>query len=364
MLLYRSVSANFLYFMIKQLLVSILVKKRAHSQNKSLQRKTNKKLSRSEKQEVAAHWGTLNSGAINCFQFYKSFGVFNPKLVPNDIYANAERLLNPFRYSLFAQHKCCLKYFLPAEYRPKTILQNIDNHYLDKNDKVITLSQAVSIAEQYDCFMIKIAAGSGGGRGIRKVYKGEDIASIFADYHKDFICQEVLKEHQTLAQFNPECINTIRLLSLNINDRCDVLSAFVRMGGKGSIVDNLHSEKGGGCLVGINPEGKLAPFGINKVYKVVKETPMGDSFDGLQIEHYDEIVDFIKNCHQKYFPFANLIGWDVIIDESAHPIVIEINLDSADIAAHQIFNGPVFGERTDEVLEYMTLNAQKLVVRI
>lgn len=323
------------------------------------------KLTLSEKEAVRRVWGKeLRRSAFRCFEFYKGFGVFNPEMVPNDIYAEAERLLNPFRYSLFAQHKCCLKYFIPQEHRPKTIIQNIDNHYLDREDNVINLSQAVAIAEQYDSFMIKIAAGSGGGRGIRKVCKGDDVAAIFADYGKDFICQELLTEHPTLSRFNPECINTIRVLSLNINGKCSILSSFVRMGGRGSIVDNLHSEQGGGCLVGIDQEGKLAAFGINKNYKKVEISPMGESFNGMVIEGYDTISTFIKDCHVKNFPFANLIGWDVILDETANPIVIEINLDSADIAAHQVFNGPVFGERRKEVVEYMRYNPQKFMIRL
>lgn len=333
--------------------------------NNSLKYKSNIKLSSEEYKLLKQYWqGELSYNRITAYEFYKSFGVFNPRLIPNDIYANIERLLNPFRYSLFAQHKCCLKYFIPTIYRPKTIIQNIDNHFLDEDDNVISLSQAISIAEKYDSFMIKIAAGSGGGRGVRKVYKGEDLATIFTDYGKDFICQEVLQEHKTLARFNPKCINTIRVLSLNINDKFDVLSSFVRMGGKGSIVDNLHTEKGGGCLVGINQEGKLASFGINKNYKKVTTSPMGESFDGMFIEGYNDVKSFIKDCHQKNFPFANLIGWDVIIDQNGKPIIIEINLDSADIAAHQIFNGPIFGERTEEVLEYSKNNQQKYIIRL
>lgn len=57
--------------------------------------------------------------------------MFDARLMPNDIYAEAERLLNPFRYSLFAQHKCLLKLFIPAGSRPITIVQNIDGHYFD-----------------------------------------------------------------------------------------------------------------------------------------------------------------------------------------------------------------------------------------
>lgn len=351
--------------LVKKYILRLLTQYINSKRNKGLKYTFNVKLSTEEYKLLKQYWqGDLSYNRIIAYEFYKSFDIFNPKLIPNDIYANAERLLNPFRYSLFAQHKCCLKYFLPSDYRPKTILQNIDNHFLDKDDNVITLSQAIAIAEQYDSFMIKIAAGSGGGRGVRKVYKGEDIAAIFTDYGKDFICQEILKEHATLARFNPECINTIRVLSLNINDKFDVLSSFVRMGGKGSIVDNLHTERGGGCLVGIDQNGKLASFGINKNYKKVAMSPMNEYFDGMTIEGYDEVKSFIKDCHQIHFPFANLIGWDVIIDENGKPIIIEINLDSADIAAHQIFNGPIFGERTEEVLQYIKNNPQKTVIRL
>lgn len=74
--------------------------------------------------------------------------------------------------------------------------------------------------------------------------------------------------------------------------------------------------------------------------------------------------EFVQYWHQKSFPFASLIGWDIIINEKGKPIVIEINLDSADIAPHQIFNGPIFGDRTDEVLEYMKNNPQRMMVRL
>ena len=48
-----------------------------------------------------------------------------------------------------------------------------------------------------------------------------------------------------------------------------------------------------------------------------------------------------------------MIGWDVTIDKEGNPIVIEVNLDRALIEAHQVFNGPVFGDRLAEVKEYI-----------
>lgn len=350
---------------IKEKIKSIYTNRASKIRNNQLKKSFNIKLSNKELTDLKLYFGKeLSNNQLICYEFYKSFGLFDPQLMPNDIYAEAERLLNPFRYSLCAQHKCLLKLFIPAESRPTTIIQNIDGHYFDSHDNPISKKQAIEIAKGYTPFMIKIAAGSGGGRGIKRVEMINDVEKTFDEYGRDFICQSVLKEHETLARFNPECINTIRVLSLNINDKCDILSSFVRMGGLGSIVDNLHSSKGTGVLVGLKQDGTFHSFGIDKNYNKVMQAPTGITFEGLKLEYYQEVKEFVQYWHQRSFPFANLIGWDIIINESGKPIVIEVNLDSADIAAHQIFNGPIFGDRTLEVLDYMKNNPQKIVIRL
>jgi hypothetical protein len=47
---------------------------------------------------------------------------------------------------------------------------------------------------------------------------------------------------------------------------------------------------------------------------------------------------------------ANLIGWDVSIKDKGIPVVIGVNLYSALIETHQVFNESVFGERFDRSL--------------
>ena len=167
---------------------------------------------------------------------------------------------------------------------------------------------------------------------------------------EDLIIQELLYQSDFMASFNPDSVNTFRLLTLNINERCTVLSSFVRMGAKGSFVDNLCS--GGGALVGISQDGKLCDFGIRKDYSKCYETPTGLAFKGMQVPDWNNIKETVIGFHQ-HIPYANLIGWDITVDKKGVPIVIEINLDSAEIEAHQIFNGPVFGDRLDEVRNYI-----------
>lgn len=214
----------------------------------------------------------------------------------------------------------------------------------------ISQDKAIEILSQRDNFVCKVALGSGGGRGVVKVNNNDKIDWSNLLNPNDLIFQEIICQHECLSQFNEDSVNTFRLLTLNLYGECSVLSSFLRMGAKGSFVDNLCS--GGGVLVGVNQKGDVNSFGINKKYEKVYKAPSGIAFDGLSIPNWKMIEDKVVSFH-KHIPQANLIGWDITLDQTGEPIVIEINLDSAEIEAHQIFNGPIFGNRLQEVKDYI-----------
>ena len=45
-------------------------------------------------------------------------------------------------------------------------------------------------------------------------------------------------------------------------------------------------------------------------------------------------------------------------------VVIEVNLGWGDIYCHQVYNGPLFGTRTDEIINYVKNHPVKLIQRI
>lgn len=328
------------------------IKRRLEHANKRAAKKNRKELSGLEKMEFEKNWCGWKSMS---YEFYKAFGVdFNSQLVPNDYYDFAEHVLNLRWSAFFLQHKCNLKYFIPERNRPKTIIQKIDGHYVYEDNTEIPVETAKDILKSKDTFICKVALGSGGGKGVQKVTwdKDMDAEERFKSLLRpeDLIFQEVLLQSDFMANLNPDSVNTFRLLTLNINGKCSVLSSFVRMGAKGAFVDNLSS--GGGALVGVDNEGNLCDYGIRKDYSKVYEAPSGLPFKGMKVPEWNSIKEKIIGFHQ-HLPHANLIGWDIAIDSDGEPIVIEVNLDSAEIEAHQIFNGPVFGKRFDEVREYI-----------
>lgn len=328
------------------------LKYRRRMANRRAQKKQRTELTAEEKKLFDKLWKGCGTESA---EFYKAFcGKFDEKYVPNDYYDFAEHVLNLRWSAFFLQHKCCLKYIIPVENRPRTIVQKIDGHFVHEDNIEISFQEAKDLLKKKGTFICKKAMGTGGGKGVQRICLAEekDPDGFLDQLMKpaDLIFQDVIIQHDFMAGFNEDSVNTIRLLTLNINGRCTVLSSFLRMGAKGSFVDNLST--GGGVLVGLSQDGAVNKFGIRKDYSKAYEAPSGLIFDGMKVPSWNQIKETIVGFHQR-IPFANLIGWDVAIDQNGTPIVVEINLDLAAVEAHQIFNGPVFGDRLDEVRMYI-----------
>ena len=330
------------------------LKRRAERANHHAERLVQAPLSQEEKIQIKEKWGKWG-GKYSSFAFYKAFcGRFDACYVPDDYYDYAEHVLNLRWSAYFLQHKCHLKYILPPENRAQVIVQKVDGHFITEENVEMTEYQAIELLKQNPVFVAKIARGTGSGKGVQRI----DLNTIDdkdAFLHKlvspeDMEFEQIIRQSDFMSRFNASSVNTIRFVTLNINGNCTVLSAFLRMGADGTFVDNFCSKRG--ILVGIDQEGHVNPFGINHEYEKQYKSPTGLILDGIQIPNYDSIKEQIISFHQR-MPFANLIGWDVAIDINEKPVVIEINLDSALIELHQVFNGPIFGDRLEEVIQYI-----------
>ena len=343
-----------LYAFVDKLAYKYDLKQRAEKANARGARYKRTSLTKEEKAQIRKVWGEWG-GDYDSYGFYKEFcGSFDPYLVPDDYYDFAEHVLNLRWAAFFLQHKCLLKYILPKQNRAEVIIQKIDGHIVLEDNAEISKREAVEILKNHPVFVAKIARGTGGGKGVQKIVLNniQDKDAFLDDLLSpiDIEFEKVVQQNDCLSQFNPDSVNTIRFITLNINEKCTVLSAFLRMGALGSFVDNLSG--GHGTLVGINNDGYLNEFGVDEHFNKKYSSPTGLLFKGMQIPNYLEIKQQMIDFHKK-IPFANLIGWDVTIDRGMNPVIIEINLDSAVIEAHQIFNGPVFGDRLKEVMEYI-----------
>lgn len=142
-------------------------------------------------------------------------------------------------------------------------------------------------------------------------------------------------------------------MTLLFNNKVQILSSVFRMGVNSSRVDNASS---GGIVCGIEENGQLKNIAYDTKGNRYDCHPQGMNFADVVIPNFHECVDLVKQLAPRFVSVSRLISWDIAIAEDSHPILIEANLSFGEIDFHQMNNGPIFGEMTDEILDYVINN--------
>ena len=141
----------------------------------------------------------------------------------------------------------------------------------------------------------------------------------------------------------------MRLITLALGgSNAEVVSAVLIMGGKGAFTNHLH---GGGLICGINPDGSLRPYAFDGKLNQYAEHPNGAVFAECSIPNYHKCVDLVTTLAPRLFGSSRFTAWDVTLDERGEPLLIEANFEYGGVV--QKAAGPVFGERTKEILDYI-----------
>lgn len=138
--------------------------------------------------------------------------------------------------------------------------------------------------------------------------------------NKDFFLEKQIVQEPILRSFNPDTVNTIRVLTYNNQ----IISATVRFGGKGEFVDNVSAN---GVAVSLDIEtGCLGSYGL-KMYSTVEhfyEHPDSNiKFEGTYVEQWPLVRSIVEKA-LRYVPYYKSVGFDVATTEQG-PIILEIN---------------------------------------
>lgn len=317
------------------------------------------KLTDSMKRDITKLWGVIpniNYGYIG-YKAYMQYHDFTPKFVPSAFYyPYIIRLLNPSKYYTAFENKCLYPKLFQGIDQPETIAMRVNdchyigNHICNKNDIIDVLINLNSTV------IIKQSIGSCCGRNITLIKSSssrEDICSIIDTYPTDFIIQQFVSSSSSTSIFNPTSLNTFRISTLFLNGLISVCSMAIKLGKAGNIVDNIGGD-GGGIMVGINDKGILHDLGVTSSGNI-KSQHNGITFGGKKIDAFSKVIELAKNAHSQ-FPYCGIVGWDIALDNKNQPILIEANIWWPGTLLEQICSGPFFGERTEEVIEYMKSN--------
>lgn len=153
--------------------------------------------------------------------------------------------------------------------------------------------------------------------------RAADMTELEDRLSEPYVMQERIIQHPSIAELYPSSLNTMRLLTFRSNAGVTPLAGCLRLGRRGSRVDNFDA---GGLLVGIDlGAGCLdAPaFSKHGDASLFRHPDTGVEFDKYPIPHFSAAVQAACRLHED-IPAAYSVGWDVAITEDG-PIIVEGN---------------------------------------
>ncbi len=296
---------------------------------------------------------------------WKAFSSYmndNLDFVPNEIARNfIEPILNPDEYKSFYNDKNSLDLIFDNGWLPKTYLRSMNGKLYDGNYESLRREDFTDLFVGVDSVVVK-PSKENGGEGVKLFKrKGENLTDnednilslsyLENSYKTNFLIQECLLQNEYMAQFNPTSINTLRIATYRDvkTGEINIIGALVRIGGKGSFVDNASA---GGAFVSVDENGQLGKWVCNKYgQKSKKHNDIDFEKSEFIIPNWNSIKIFVINV-AKRMPHMNLIANDIAIDINGNPRLVEVNSGKFCYWLYQLNGKVVFGKYTDDLLEY------------
>lgn len=339
-----------------KLKIKQIEKTHEHQIKKSMQLCPMKPLTKGQEADIKAYFMKHLGREVPTYwhqYLYSRNGVYSVKYIPASVYTSSIVFrLNNYHFSLAYVDKGFYDTLFPDVNRPKTFVKNVNGFYYDDKSS-ISKEEAISRCMNLKDAVIKPAVLGTWGEGVKLFHTDNGfipemnmtVADLFAHYNKSFIVQSKLEQHPDLANLNPTSVNTIRVMSYRRENEVIILYAVIRIGRKGKVVDN---ETAGGIKADIDLQtGRIkGPAFGSPTEPNMPQTDSGAVLDKYLIPSFPQVLDFVKDLHLR-LPYFKLIGWDISVDTSGKPVLIEWNR-KAELS--QVAHGPAFGDYTEEIL--------------
>lgn len=321
-------------------------------------------LTSNEKRLIKEAYGKIIPNVKRGYKFFqalKHIDKFDVNYIPSSFYyPYLIQVLNPASYSKLLGHKGLLKsIYQSAINHPSTPLRSIGGIIFDENNYPVSSSDAAEILRGIgQAVLFKPATESNQGDGI-KFFDESDIRDLCSyietrqfllNDNSDFVVQLPVKQSAETAVFNPTSLNCMRVTTLNLNGRVTTHSMTLKCGPANSKVDNIGTGERG-IIVGIDSDGYLHEKGFYGNGKMAAEHN-GIRFGGRKITAFPKVVEAALKLHS-LVDSCHVIGWDLALDEDNNPVLIEGNTVYPGISFEQMCSGPLFGDRLDEVIDYV-----------
>lgn len=272
-------------------------------------------------------------------------GAFIEGWIPFDyLVYELEPKLNPPVYRELGNQKS-FDYKRFGDQAIKPLFFSVSGLYYSSDFELLDESQLRDFLSDYNNSMVVKQDFGGGGKQILFMHSTEFKAELL-DPKKNYVIQPHIKQYKMLSELYPDSVNTFRVTTFLKKDATVVIVyVILRFGVDGSKVDSMA--RGGQCIR-IDNDGKAAGMAYDNYGFECGERHKntGYPFADMEFPMFQEIITLCKKAHQNY-PFVRLIGWDVCVDESGVPRLIEWNTDRPTFDMEEALFGPFFPDDSE-----------------
>lgn len=158
-----------------------------------------------------------------------------------------------------------------------------------------------------------------GGEGVFKYEYSEADFNDFIERSRESLIEEIIIQHPAMAGLNPNCVNTVRLVTYANEGEIAVIVAVLRIGAGTGCVDNLSA---GGTISGVDIDtGLIVTPAINRRQDEYLFSPVtGEQIIGFEIPHWGEAKRKVLKAAALH-PEIRYVGWDAAITPEGVEII-------------------------------------------
>lgn len=152
----------------------------------------------------------------------------------------------------------------------------------------------------------------------------EGFNSGLPHHRESVLMQERIHQHPVLAAVNPNCTNTIRVMTF-VNDagEIEIIGRIIKFGRGKTMVDNVDK---GAMMAAIDEKGTIGPlvkYSSSKLKSIDRHPDTDARIADLKLPYFDEAVTLVRAA-QLRLPQLRSLGFDIAITPHG-PVIIEGN---------------------------------------
>ena len=173
---------------------------------------------------------------------------------------------------------------------------------------------------KHNSFIRKERCGSlGRGAEILRDVTPETVLREAEGSGVEWILEELIAQHPYMAAVHPQSVNTVRITTMRLKDRVEIVHPFVKFGRGGSVVDNGGS---GGLLLAVDAEtGRCGQYAYTEGGESFDAHPdTGVCFGEMCMPRWQEAVALVRHLADR-IPENRWTGWDLALTDDGWVLV-------------------------------------------